>query len=147
VNQSEKTVFSRIVKPLVATLALALTLSVAAPQKADAAMMLGARSGGGLIGPMICLLLLPLCLLDQPVAGAATISGQDLVDNGYTPAEANQLMSETNLLAARLDQQGLRIYVSEKDSFQTISENIRSVMPEASPLFLEFYATKALATR
>lgn len=146
-KQENTSMSTGFLKSIIPALALALSVSLAMPQKADAAMMLGARTSGGLIGPMICLLLLPLCLLDQPVAGAATISRQDLVDNGYTPAEATQIMDETNLLTSRLDSSGLRIYVSEKDSTESISENIRSVMPEASPLFLEFYATKALSTR
>lgn len=137
-----KKLFTHSILPVL-TLAFAMNM-VSAP-KANAAMALGAHFDG--VGALVCLILLPICLLDEKVDGVNAATAQNLVDNGYTPAEAHQIVSENQALAQSLAARNLRMTIDKNDTPETISSQIRSVMPQASQLFVNFYASQVVTAK
>jgi hypothetical protein len=100
----------------------------------------------GLTGPAqalgdaaVCILLLPFCILDEKSSGTAGMSKDDLLNNGYSASDADQIAAETRALTAALAAKNEKLTVAKTDTASSVASDIRSVMPSASPLFTQFY--------
>lgn len=91
-----------------------------------------------------CIVLLPFCLLDEKVDGLPGVSKTDLMNSGYTQKEADQIFSDGPALAKRLQEKQQRIVVGEYDTLESITTDVRSVLPEASDAFVSFYFSNAI---
>lgn len=151
---------TNVIKGIAVALALSFGLSVAQPKEAKAFFLVAipvafaTNNHFGLdIDAMtvpemfVCAVLLPFCFLDQKADAAPSFARQDLIANGYTQDEANQIVADNNALMAELSKRGQKIQLSKEDTKESVEEGIRGVLPNASQVFLDFAATQTLVNR
>lgn len=122
---------------------MVMGINMSTPQKADALLLVAVGSGGtgGMdgAGMLLCLVLLPICILDKH-QGDQNMTAKDLVDNGYTKDEIQQIMSDQQMISTSLKAKNLKIVVGSTDNSNTLERDIRKVYPGVSQTYLKFLA-------
>ncbi len=125
-----------------AILALTLLLGTMYSPRSQATIIFSDVSEGDLSemtfsGGLLCLILLPICLLDEET-NAPSVSSESLLEQGYSPREVTTIMTEQGKMSELLLQQQARLVVTETDSRESIRRDILSVMPTASDTYINF---------
>ena len=89
-----------------------------------------------------CLILLPFCIFEKDMKGGS-FNVSDLTKNGYSPAEAADIMKNQKALVEKLHAQKLRFSIDARDSRDSLKLQILSVHPQASATYLDFVANQA----
>ena len=85
-----------------------------------------------------CILLLPLCLLDEHSLSTPSISPSDLRDNGYSDLEISKIFADQKILLEKLSGNGKRLGFENNETRQSIATGLKSVYPEISDDYLNF---------
>jgi hypothetical protein len=146
-------------RKLSALMAIVIGLMAIAP-RSHAGILIGALEpegwaegnyGGGPVSALgsfmrwtACIVLLPFCLLDEnaKIDGAVTVT--DLVDDGYSLAQAEDFAAENKQLASNIVKRRMRLVVSKADTRSSLQSDILGVMPNASNEFVDFYVSQIL---
>lgn len=95
--------------------------------------------GGFARTQLVCYLFLPVCLLgeksDQPLLGSFT--REDLINNGYTDAQVDQILKDQELLIAYLQKYNLKIDVTEPGDMADFRYYVHSLIPEISDAYFD----------
>lgn len=140
----------RTVSKTILTLIMAFVVTnTATPPKAEALIIIAMTKGGidpDAIVPILCVILLPFCILDEKAdaSTANSISKQDLLDNGYTLPQADQLIAEHQVLVKSALDKNVRLALENHDTQASVATQIRTLMPQASDLFVNFYSQLAI---
>lgn len=96
-----------------------------------------------------CWTLLPLCLLEDKAPQGSTVSSQYLSESGYEAREIEQILGDQEkLLTALLKKskahglaknQVYALRVGDGDSAQSLTQEIKKLVPQVSPTYLNFY--------
>lgn len=148
-----------------ATVTLALTLAIGAsavaPKNADAAIILSSIVFGPEMGvPMVeytiddavhgdpgsilitagCVILLPLCLLDEKTNAKSTaISSADLLANGYSAEDIQQIQSDQAVLLENMKTAHVKLVIKKTDTRESIQSDIHTLYPGASAVYMDFF--------
>jgi len=135
-------------------LSLVATSTFVAPSRAHAFLIVEGAAGetpaNGPWGPgnnttalqsaslvLLCVITLPICLLDEKSNGQS-VSATDLAANGYTAQQIGVIQQDQSQLTARLQAKNMKLAINTDDTKETISNEIRSVYPNASQTYLDF---------
>lgn len=97
-------------------------------------------------GFVICVLLAPLCLLEENAPRPSLgVSEAHLAQNGVAPADIALIRSSQEELGRRLAARNLRLFRGGPggDTPASLRASILSVYPEAPPVYLAFLAEQA----
>lgn len=120
----------KIMKKMAIVLALGSILVLGVPKKADAFALMGLELfPADMIGATLCLFFLPFCILDESIDGSSSITGQDLIDNGYQPLEIKSIVKSQYTVVDYVKSNG----VSEQLTLGQISE-----IPGVEKEYLQF---------
>jgi len=100
----------------------------------------GWSNGGSMFGALLCLLTLPLCLLDKDASETlASISDRELLANGFSSQEVEQIRFDRAAVARSLRERGIEIRPSQnpqENSFASLERIVREIHPTASTAYL-----------
>lgn len=88
-------------------------------------------------GAVACLIFLPFCLFDQK-SGPNSTSAQDLLDNGYTQAQVDNIVSDQNAVMTKLNDVGASVNLSKSDTVESIKRGLASVNLSVSDDYAQF---------
>ncbi|MFZ4403489.1 MAG: hypothetical protein ACOYOK_05245 [Pseudobdellovibrionaceae bacterium] len=134
--------------------AISIFMSLTTAQKSQAIIALyggneffGSNSGPAetTVSILGCVLILPLCILDKSTDNFLGIDKQIIIDNGYSESEASQIIAEFKKLVEHLAASKQKISVAATDTQESLTAQIKSVYPEASDLFIDFYINELIA--
>ncbi len=142
----DRKLFNRVCS--VTALALALTVGLQAfqPREAKAILIVEApllASGQEVWGPgavLLCVLYLPLCLLDQHGAPASSYSRQDLLDNGYSVSQVNQIERDQTAVMSDLRAKHQQLEIQSTDTRESLAKALRAIDPRVSDEYVDFVA-------
>lgn len=143
------------IKGLALALMMGFGLSLAQPKEAKAYLLITVALDD--YGPihavenrplatLLCLVFLPTCILDEKAAANASVASQELMANGYTAGEAAQIVADNHAFLAELSARHEKLVITKDDNKETAEQGIRSVLPTASAVFVDYAADQALAT-
>jgi hypothetical protein len=127
-------------------LALALTLGLQAfqPREAKAVLLVEAASGGyidfNVPEIVLCVVALPICLLDQKAAPASAYSRQDLLDNGYSADQVALIEHDQTVVMTALQAKHEQMVVQRNDTRMTLARALRGIDPHVSEEYIGFVA-------
>ena len=126
---------------------------LSAPKQAHAGLALGIldennlnymSQGQAAAQVFMCVLLLPLCILDKDTKGVG-MTAQDLIDSGFSAEKAQSYVALTGELAAGLKASHQKLSVNAGDTALSLERDSRSVLPDAPSDFVDFYTSQILA--
>lgn len=129
----KKTFFALLLAAIVGT-------QVVAPPKANAWLVATLQQFDDMTGPewVLCIVIFPLCVLDEKQNSSHSTSVKDLQANGYSASEINQIVSDQTAVVQALASSKLALQVRSSDTAASISNDIRSVYPAASETYINF---------
>lgn len=135
---------SFVKKLSVMALAAGITLGAVAPRNANAYIIVGGKilDYDPLITTakiVLCIWFLPICLIDGN-GSDATVNSEALVEQGYLPHEIAQIKADQKYVAETFASKNLSLGVNEYDTRESIRNDILSVAPLASELYVNFVA-------
>jgi hypothetical protein len=89
---------------------------------------------------ILCVIALPICLLDEKSTPPTAYSQQDLIDNGYAPAQVNAITSDQNTIMANLQSRHLSMVIEKTDTYNTVATTLRGIDPAVSSDYIDFVA-------
>ena len=132
-------------KSILSLTVLALFFSMAqvvAPSRADAVIIIQAASGRvlrpNLPEIVLCVILLPLCLLDEKATPSKVYTAQDLLDNGYTESAVAVIIQDQNQMMSELMSKGQTFVFEANDTPMTVESSLRAMDPEVSNDYINF---------
>jgi hypothetical protein len=95
-------------------------------------------------GAILCVLLLPVCLLDEK-SGSQTMTSADLAANGYSSEQIKEIDQDQAKLQAALKAQKLSIKLEAHDTAITVKEKLEPLVPEISDTYVSFLVDTQLS--
>lgn len=146
---------SKFLTSVATALTLAIGVSALTPQKANAYILIDQTIGVGMTTDLLylgllegdtesvlvavgCVLLLPLCLLDQKSTSSAAVTTADLAANGYSADEIKQIQKDQSILLQNLKLDHAKLIIRDTDTKASIEQDIRSMNPTVSQTYLDF---------
>jgi hypothetical protein len=137
-----------IMKKLITTFtALSLLIFGAqalAPRDAKAVLLVelavGNRPVLNLPEVVLCIIALPICLLDEKSTPPTAYSAQDLIDNGYASAQVSAITNDQNTIMANLQSRNLSMEIEKTDNYNTVATTLRGIDPTVSTDYINFVA-------
>lgn len=127
-------------------LGLSMVASLILPTNAHAWLLLGGRFNPSaplaFIGAGFCLFLLPICLLDEKVAGQdsyRSISSDRLLDQGYTRGQIQVIMGDQERLVRALNDANAVLIIKKGDTITNLNAQIRNLVPTVSEAFIQYF--------
>jgi hypothetical protein len=90
-----------------------------------------------------CILILPLCILDEETDGKVSTTAAHLTANGYSKVEIAKIMADQQKTMKALTAQKAMIKVLPQDTRESIAHDILTVNPKASQTYLDFVSESA----
>lgn len=81
-------------------------------------------------------------LLDSKVSELSPLSEQVLVENGYTDAQAQQIMEDTIALNEKLISEEKVLSITGDETSASIRKDLKEIAPNASEEFLDVYSQR-----
>jgi hypothetical protein len=124
--------------------ALAVGTQAIQPREAHAVLLVELAAGGpayiNLPEIVLCVFLLPICLLDQKATPATAYSQQDLIDNGYSPSQIKVIEQDQVRIMTALQARGQRMVVEKTDNRASLAQGLRRIDPTVSDEYVGFVA-------
>lgn len=127
-----------------------VTLNTAMPQDSHAMIISRGLSHGdtgidfaitdsAFVNLFMCAVLFPVCALDgkTPIHNSDQLAS-DLKNNGYTDSEINVIVSDHQMVSAKLNERGQVLIVGKLDTIESIRAEIHSLAPEASDAYAQY---------
>jgi hypothetical protein len=115
-----------------------------APRDAKAVLLVELAAGNhpvlNLPEVVLCIIALPICLLDEKSAPPTAYSAQDLIDNGYQPAQVNTIEADQSTIMSNLQSRNLSMEIEPTDTYNTVATTLRSIDPTVSNDYIDFVA-------
>ncbi|MFL5783281.1 MAG: hypothetical protein ACJ76H_01645 [Bacteriovoracaceae bacterium] len=137
-------------------LGLALISSAAYTPKAHAYLLIEGASGStpadgpwhdGIIVAasytVLCLIVLPLCLLDEEGNGQYATTASHLAANGYSQEEINQIIADQASTVVGLKSHRASLKIMSFDTRESIAKDLRTVNPSVSDTYINFISESA----
>lgn len=137
-------------------LGLSLISSAAYTPKAHAYLLLEGASGSrpsdgpwsdGIIVAAsyvtLCVIILPLCLLDQETDGNVSTSSAHLAANGYSQDEIAQIIADQAATVEALNANKAILKIMPFDNRVTIANDLRQINPSVSETYIDFVVESA----
>ena len=90
---------------------------------------------------VLCILLLPLCLLDEE-SQTQLVKDSDLenylLENGFSVEEANTIRKDQDEFLRLLEENKVQLVVEPEDTAKSLEDQIRGIHPSVSKVYLEF---------
>lgn len=122
----------------------AITFGAVAPRSAHAYLIVGGRLFD--YDPLVttakivlCVWFLPICLIDGN-GSDASVSTEALLEQGYLPSEVAQIKADQKYVSEAMAAANVALGINEYDNRESIANDIRSVAPMASDLYINFVA-------
>lgn len=135
-------------KKTISFVALVLSLSVGVqafqPREAKALLLVEAATGGPVFinvpTVLLCVFLLPICLLDQKAPPSTAYSKQDLLDNGYSKDQVSTIERDQTVIMSALHDRHQSMVVEKTDTRATLAGALREIDPSVSDEYVDFVA-------
>jgi hypothetical protein len=115
-----------------------------APRDAKAVLLVelavGNRPVLNLPEVVLCVVALPICLLDEKSTPPTAFSAQDLIDNGYAPSQVSAIMNDQNTIMSNLQSRNLTMEIEKTDNYNTVATTLRTIDPTVSTDYIDFVA-------
>jgi hypothetical protein len=89
---------------------------------------------------VLCVIALPICLLDEKSTPPTAYSSQDLLDNGYTPAQVTAIETDQTEVMSELQARDLSMEIEKSDDYSSIATTLRGIDPKVSKDYIDFVA-------
>ena len=128
---------------------VAFTAAFTAPQKSEAVIIAAGRSSepgffaldftdNALVNLAICVLVLPICTLDEKAPQGPMNSSAVLLANGYSPEEAQVIVRDQKYVFQALASKKLSLKMSKTDTVESLRKDLETVAPGVSNSYLNF---------
>lgn len=88
---------------------------------------------------VLCVFFFPICLLDEK-STPASVTKQDLADNGYTPYEVTMITQDQAELTDILRSRDQQFVVQATDTKATLRAALKKLLPTVSDSYVNFTA-------
>ena len=92
---------------------------------------------------VLCLIVLPLCLLDEEGNGQYATTAAHLAANGYSSEEINQIIADQASTVVGLKAKHAQLKIMSFDTRESIAKDLRKVNPSVSETYINFIAESA----
>ena len=89
---------------------------------------------------ILCISVLPFCLLDEKAPGGASVSVEDLKANLYSDQEIEQLQNEQSRIVDGLKKRTLQLKIESGETRTSLATAFREINPNVSHLYVDFVA-------
>jgi hypothetical protein len=89
---------------------------------------------------VLCIVTLPICLLGEKSAPPTAYTQQDLIDNGYAPAQVSAIEADQTSIMSNLQTRNLSMVIEKTDTYNTVATTLRSIDPTVSNDYINFVA-------
>ena len=139
-------------------IALGMSASLAMPNEAEAALGLvlvnGAAFGAGFAFVVSSqdhglitsadkwLNFAGIILMDQKLTSVSSVSREDLLENGYSEAQADQILTDSKKLNDQLTTENKVISLTDSETLTSVRDGLRTILPDASEEFLDVFSAR-----
>ncbi len=84
-----------------------------------------------------CLILLPVCILDENANGTA-LSREYLQENFYTEPEIQLILANQNMMLDIASKENKRVIVGENDTQESLTHDLYTTNPNVDDIYVDF---------
>jgi hypothetical protein len=89
---------------------------------------------------VLCVIALPICVLDDKSSPPTSYSQQDLLDNGYDMTQVNAIEADEASVLSNLQSRNLSMVIESSDTYSSIATALRAIDPAVSSDYIDFVA-------
>jgi hypothetical protein len=113
-------------------------------REANALLLVEANSGGfvdiSVTELVLCVIALPICLLDQKATPSTAYTSQDLRDNGYSNDQIARIEHDQTVVMTTLQARHRQMVIEPSDTRESLARGLRALDPRVSSDYIDFVA-------